>query len=239
MRYYQIIKNREEFNQFLHFLPDDSEVDGEQYFLTLFARKKYDKSGIVKADKSVLKRFTSKRNNISEKVEQLEVVYGSYKINRIPVPEDALALYINPNPRSFHKAGVGLLKELATMLGEGKIVKNPQSLAMSAIQASCARKIWFDIDVDFILPEQIPSFREYIATGINIDACTFIQTRGGCHLLINLEKVLDTHKKTWYNHIKNTPKQAGFEHVDIMFNSDGLVPFPGCLTGGTYPFMVR
>src|SRR5690606_18630002 len=100
---YQIIRSLASLQDFVDWLPEL--MPGEVYYLSLLARAKYSEQlGRVKSDKAQLKRFTSDKSRLIDKIAQLECEVGSYKLKGIPVPEEALALYITVNPRSMTRA---------------------------------------------------------------------------------------------------------------------------------------
>lgn len=222
---YNLINNYNELEKFIDILPD--EKHGDQYYITLFARKKYDTSGLLKCDKNCIKRITARKKDIIKKIEQLEVRVGCYTYDDCPIPEECLAVYVSPNPRSFHLAGVGLVKNLVSLLGEGRIDRNIYSLAMDHLQKSSEKKTYFDVDIDFLNPEDFDLFKAEISKFINLDALTFVQTRGGYHCLVNLDKLDQSFKKSWYMSFNNLK----FRDISIMMNSDGLIPIPGTTAG--------
>jgi hypothetical protein len=217
----ELIKDLQKLKEFINWLPDINA--GECYYVSLFARKKYDVTGLIKSDKSQLKRLTSSKELLIQKISQLEIS-GNYYMDNKPIDESALALYISINPRSFEKAGKNLLIELANKITEPYSNWNPQSLALNSIHKSPSKKRFFDFDFDNISLEEL---QPLVLNLINADAVTFLQTRGGVHVLIHLDKIGKDYVKTWYQSISK------IKECDI--SGDNLVPIPGCVQGGFVP----
>lgn len=131
---YRIIKDEKELKKFIDWLPQLE--DGQKFYISLFARKKYGATKGLKADKGQLKRFSASKEQMINKIKKLEVEAGSYECDGIPVNQDSLVLYITPNPRDMHKAGLRTIQELTKFLVEGKKIYNAQSTALNMIQIS-------------------------------------------------------------------------------------------------------
>lgn len=226
---YQIVTDPIELEKFINFLPQTS--GGEQYYVSLFTRKKYDTSGLLKCDKNCIKRFTAKKEHLISKLYQLECPVGAYTYDGKPVPQECLAVYITPNPRSLWKSGLQMLKRIADKVGDGNENYNPKSLALDVLQVTPARKIYFDIDIDFLEEKNFAIFISMISLFINPDCIQFVQTRGGFHALVKLNEIKEQFKNTWHKGFT----QITFNDVGIMMNSDGLLPIPGCFQGGFTP----
>jgi len=56
---YKIIKDEKELKKFIDWLPQLE--DGQKFYISLFARKKYGATEGLKADKGQLKRFTASK----------------------------------------------------------------------------------------------------------------------------------------------------------------------------------
>ena len=235
---YQIIRDEALLREFIDWLPDLQPQ--EQYYLTLLGRAKYYKEGNLQGDKNQLKRVTTTKERMIEKIRQMESAVGSYTFKGEPIPQKALALYISSNPRDFHKASFNLLKELATKLSNSETTFNPHTLALSTIQVSGSRKIHYDIDVDFkseynplirVGPYEI--FKEQIEQLINKDCLTLIRTRGGVHCLVALDKIDPKIKNNWYQRIS----KMGNDHYEITMNGcDNLLPVVGATQGEFVPY---
>jgi len=223
---YQIVKNKMILEHFIKWLPDLTE--DETYYISLFARKKYcPEVPYLKTDKCQLKRVTAKKEFIVDKLLQMECEVGTYKQRDVVVPQEALAVYITPNPRSFEKAAIQSLKKLADLVTKKYGGYNPHQEVMSEIQKARSRMVFFDLDFDNV---DINLIHEYLYEKINQDCLSIIRTRGGYHVLIELEKVAEEYRKTWYRSIVNS---------DIIDNhGDTLIPIPGCTQGGFVPNFV-
>jgi hypothetical protein len=218
---YEIILNEAQFRGFVEWLPELE--PGEVFYGCLFARKKYDDTGVVKNDKGQLKRFTSTKQYLYQKVRQLECEIGAYQSGGVAVPENALALYVMPNPRSLIRATQKTLVELSRILIQPSgSRKNPHKVALSEIQKTASRKVYLEFDFDGDAVFEWENFEGIV----NPEAITVLDTRGGFHVLVELAKVAPEFKKSWYNKMV----AAG---CDVR--GDNLMPVPGCIQGGFIP----
>lgn len=210
---YKIIADEKKLQEFVEFLPDLG--PNEKFYFSLIARKKYWPT--IKADKGQLARGTVTKDNLIDKIRQLECRQGSYKFEGHKIPNKALAFYIMPNPRDLLKATKGAVKKLLDLaLGDNQGY-NPHQEVMSEIQRSKAKTYFLDFDFD--KPINFDNF----ASIVNIDAVTFIKTRGGHHVLISPDKVAKEFKHTFYKKITALGSDV---------TGDCLLPVPGTYQGG-------
>jgi hypothetical protein len=223
---YKIITDEVKLKEFISFLPDLQ--NGECYYITLLCRSKYCTTQKLRGDRQQLKRFTTNKEFLFQKLKQLETEVGNYQQDGVGVPQEALCVYISINPRSYEKAAKNGLKTLVVMVTKPYDGYNPHQLMLSEIQKACSRKIYYDMDFDHV---SIDDIKPRIEQLINIDCCTFLQTRGGFHLLIEVSKIAEQYKKTWYNNINK------LDGIDIC--GDSIIPIPGTSQGGFTPLIIK
>lgn len=218
---YELIVNPIELKAFIDWLPELKPT--ERYYISLFARRKYDKSGTIKSDKAQLKRVLATKDRIIEKIRQMEISVGEYTVDGVSVPQEALAIYITPNPRCLKKASKTLAKRLVEVICENVDI-NPVSEALTAVHQSLGSNYFKDFDYDGVDLEATLVEAYKI---VNQSAVHVILTRGGFHLLVEMAKIEDAYKKTWYQGLTNI---AG---CDVR--GDNLLPIVGCFQGGYKP----
>lgn len=240
---YQLITDNDRLLEFIDWLPELSE--DETYYLCLFARSKYCK-GIahVRSDKAQLKRFTSNKSRMMEKILQLECPIGAYtfrevgsKDNILAVPQEALALYITPNPRSFKKAAVNGLKKLADLITQPYNGWHPHQEVMSEVQKAKSRSelVIFDFDVESketFLTTIIPT----LIKQVNNEALSVVETRGGFHVLVKTKAIAPELVKTWYNGMRSILAIYSSDHDNA---GDLMIPVPGTYQGGFTPKFIH
>lgn len=218
MTNYQIIINEQQLDEYIDWLPELGE--SEQYYGCLFARKKYCSSiPWPGSDKTQLKRFTARKENLKFKIRQMECAVGSYEIKGQAIPQDALALYLHINPRNLWKATIKSIGALAKVIECGGRNSNPHQEIMSEIQKSVGKKKYVIFDLD---NKDIKLLNECM--NIVERKCEIIETRGGYHILIPTS-ITNTLDRMWYNRLS--------EHCDVA--GDNMSPAPGCTQGGFVP----
>jgi len=230
---YRIILDEKVLSNFIEWLPE-LEKD-ECYYIVLLGRNKYirnlkDISNVpnIKSDKQQLARFVCNKKSMRNRIKQLECEIGEYYTrDHDPMPQEALALYITVNPRSYTKATKDAIKMLADYLTEKYNGYRLDQDVLSCVQKACSRKVFLDLDFDNV---DLESTLAQVSLFINMDAVSTIKTRGGFHLLIELLKIKSEFKKFWYQKINSLPG------VDVR--GDNLIPVPGCTQGMFMPYFV-
>lgn len=225
---YQIVKDEKLLLEFIEWLPKLEE--NEKYYLCLFARNKYCKELThIKSDKAQLKRFVSDKERMFQKIKQLEIAKGWYKQKHMDVPEEALALYITPNPRDMIKATVNTMVKLAHSIRDKNVEMNCHQEAMSEIQKAKSRTCWIDFDIDSkedeVYGKAVEALKLYFPDG----GYKILETRGGYHLLVDPDKAKQEERANWYRAISKYADQSG----------DNMIPVPGCTQGMFIPHFVK
>lgn len=223
---YEIIKDISALEKFVEWLPDL--LPHETYYVCLLARNKYVKDlgiGTSNSDKSQCKRFLSNKERLIEKIRHLECKVGSYVMKGIPIPQEALALYITPNPRDQMKATRSSLVKFAELIANGSTCHAPHQEAISQVHKSVGTKHFVDFDFDNV---NFQTLSDKINEVINMDAVDVLETRGGFHLLVQPKKIDPQFEKTWYKNIMS----LGVDQV-----KDNMIPMPGCTQGGFTPVL--
>lgn len=198
---YKIIMDEDKLKEFISWLPDCEQ--NEQFYGCLFMRKKYCPDvPWIKSDKGQLKRFTSTKDKLFDKIAQLECKVGAFKFDGNPVPQESLAFYLTPNPRDLWRATVRSIGQLAKVLECGGKNSNPHAEVMSEIQKSTGNRKFVMFDID-------EKNEENIQTCIDLcdGYCDVSETRGGYHVFVHKDKIDKITDKLWYN------KMAAFSDV--------------------------
>jgi len=231
MNNYQIIKDPIELNKFINWLPNLAK--SETYYVCLMVRSKYcENFPHIRSDKIQIKRFTTTKERLFEKLKQLECEEGTYLQRDLIIPQEGLAVYITPNPRSMEKAIKTSLIRFANIVVEPYNGINPHQEVMSEIQKASGQKYYVDFDFDNTakLPadEYLTYIKEQLSGRINPECVSLLQTRGGVHVLIELATIDPFYAKTWYNEAKQIP---GCDQI----STDNMIPIPGCTQGNFIP----
>lgn len=234
---YKIITDEQELLKFIDWLPELGH--DETFYLCLFARSKYVK-GItelphIRSDKAQLKRFTSNKERLLTKIKQLECRIDAYKQKDIIVPQQALALYITINPRSFIKANTASVRKLLDLALQPYNGFHPYQEVMSEIQKAKSRSefVSFDFDCnenDFELAQND------IGWVLNPESYSIVQTRGGYHVIVRPSAVSSIYKKNWYQKMREILAKYSDDHDNA---GDIMLPVPGTYQGGFTPKFIK
>jgi hypothetical protein len=247
---YKIIKDEKLFREFIEWLPDLKQT--EKYYYCLFSRSKYckDENGIntiphIKSDKSQLKRGVTDKKRMYDKIKQLECEIGAYKHNELSVPQKALALYITVNPREMWKATINSMVKLANCIRDNNILVNPHQEVLSEIQRTRGSSPYVDFDLDIeglnLKPKEeadktLSWHIGHVLDCVNEEAVTFLRSRGGMHILIDVYKVDYRFKNTFYQNIKAIAKEGEYK---VDQSGDQMIPVVGCTQGDFTPHFIN
>ena len=223
---YKIIGDKNMLINFIDWLPELE--DNEKYYLALFARKKYAKEALLSNDKTQLKRFTSNKERLYNKISQLEIPLGRYILKKATAPQDSLALYISINPRCMKKA-TELMGKKCWDLMNGKNF-NLHAEALSCIQKSKSRSCFVDFDID---EKDLDLDLDWLNAKIGKDNYKALETRGGYHLLVEPKKATAFRKKQFDD---NKWHQLISKKYPVDQSGDQLLPVSGTFQGGFIPF---
>lgn len=223
---YEVVKNHDWFHDFLAWLPTLN--PNEKFYMCLFGRRKYCSEEFavnIKSDKQQLKRVLATKENMLEKLLQMECAQGAYFCKGVVVPQGALAAYITPNQRCMKKALVGMTKQCVDMLTGSANGFNIHQEAMSQVQKSASDNrpfICFDFDwKDPIKLKQLISKVEGF--------CDVVETRGGYHMFVHRDKCDQIKDKKWYPYLSQHSDQQG----------DLMTPIVGCVQGDWVPRFIH
>lgn len=225
--FYKIIADETALKEFIEFLPDTN--DSEQYYVSLFARKKYmPDHPALKHDKQQLRRFTSNKYRLFNKIQQLETKVGTYLgHNNIPVPQESLALYITPSPRDFRRISFKTIEVFAEKLRKNEYI-NPRQEVLNICQTTGIEDSFHVFDIDS-KDHKLSQAREIIK-----DNCHIIETRGGYHIWVNPKSMKELVssgqvKNTWYPDLKKLSDVTG----------NAMSPIPGTYQGNFIPKLIK
>lgn len=219
---YQIITDEPALKNFIEWLPEHSAE--ECYFYALFCRSKYS-DDLKGGGGNLLFRGIADKKSLFRKLRQLECPIGAYEKNSIPVPQESLALYINPNPRNLYSATLNTLIQLSQNIKAGHKTASPHKEALSCVQTSSGEKTFIDFDIDSKDPEILKKALTILGKGSR----EIIETRGGYHVLVRRDSIHQIEDKMWYKKLQELSDVSG----------DCLVPVVGGTLGNFIPKFVN
>jgi len=229
MELYNIIKDKNLLLDFIDWLPDLKE--NEKYYLSLFARRKYNKDLIKSNDKTQLKRFVSDKQRMYDKIRQLEIPKGRWLLKLTPAPQDSLVLYILPNPRCMKKATSMLGKKCWDLSRSHNY--NIIAEATSCVQKSKSRAEFVDFDID---TKEVPIDIDWLNTRVGVNSFEVLETKGGYHILVK-PALAKEHciryelPHNWHGDI--------YGKFKVDQSGDQMIPVPGCTQGNFTPKFLK
>jgi hypothetical protein len=224
---YKILMDEDELDRFIEWLPDLEEH--ETIYNALFTRKKYSVLSThpwIKADKNHIRRFTSNKERLKDKIKQLECPLGSYVVKGkggegFVVPQESLVLYCSPNARDLWKATIqGAIDLMKVVQCQGKN-SNPHQEILSTIQRTASKKRIVTFDVDEKNQNVLDRFTDVCGKAVDV-----VETRGGYHFLVHPKEMPKNTK--WHQTLSEVSDVTG----------DALLPIPGTFQGNFCPRMI-
>lgn len=233
MNNFNFLQDIEQLQNFIKILPELQ--DNECFILLLMARKKYlpeNHPASIGNTQMIRREIVTDKSKLIRKIKELNTEKDLYlDKNAIIIPEQALAIYLTVNPRSYHKAMVEVAKTLIEHLSQGTTIRL-DSMVKTALQSHFNRKIFLDIDVDIKAQDNLEELLQKIMIILDNIPVFIIKTKNGAHILLNKKHLSSQVKKTFYKDLENLSETMAGE---IELKSDALVPIPGGYQGGFIP----
>ena len=223
---YEIIKDEAKLDSFIAMLPDT--LEDEVFYLSLFGRRKWCEAFPNMRDEKQISRFTARKDEIKEKIARLACPLGTYMWQGMPIPQEAIGMYIALNPKNLRRANKNLLIEMAKKIASGETNFNPIGLATTEIHKAGDRKFFVDFDFDGVNPED---YVKMVGEILPVGSFELMKTRGGFHLLVKLDKVKGHPNKKWYQQL------SALYGIDVR-GTGTLTPVAGCCQGGFTPYFL-
>jgi hypothetical protein len=243
MENYQFIKDEALLKEFYDNVVIPLKKD-EVYFLMLSARKKYcDESIELRKGSDMLKRITLRKNNFDSFRNCIlelfaSVLVGCYRDkNDQPIPLNAFVVYMTTNPRNTRRACLGVVKKITEGLLNIETSLNLENIVMSEIHKTCIGKTYIDFDCDIGKKDDGEQVRLFIEKSLGESEFHSIKTRGGYHILLNVEKIDKKIKNNFYQTIKEYSFTLNDSEIEFK-GKDNMIPIPGVTQGGFCPYII-
>lgn len=239
MNYYKIVRDEELMKSFISSLPDLK--PHEVYYVSLISRKKYSTADYKVSDKIGIKAFTTTKDRMFDKIKQLECAVGLYKDYKygVDIAENTIGLYMHLNPRNLKLANAEFASEtVKNSFKDDENLKRRNPVVWSKTYVSRSKSktkyLGFDFDMkdDWTKDEWLAMALPILNDIINKEAYFIIETRGGFHVIMEIDKVAPEYKKSWH---LNLVRRLS----DIDVTGDMMSPIPGGIQGGFIPTIVK
>lgn len=255
---YKLIHDEEQLKLFWEFGVPELE-DLQVYFVSLSARNKY-LSEEVRREISLGRTEMFSRSIIREysydkflrTLRKFETNDGSYTTkNNSNIPNDAIVVYWSINPSStikslneFQNKVNEYQMEIMQRISKGQDYKDTAKrmnkldrLLMNCYQRNQDKKHWLDIDFD--IPKERTDLVKIFTEALKEKEIKYIviDTRGGYHVMVDRHTLNYNFNETIKecNRVANETMDENWG--EIIHNTNGMVPLPGCTQGG-YPVKI-
>jgi hypothetical protein len=249
---YELIYDEEQVLKFLRLLKPL--VNDESYFLSMSGRNKYltEEERIafdlgrteMFARKLVKRDLTGKlspEQMFLRTLKSMQVSDGGYTTRTGKgMPMKCLVVYANINPvsgfkalRMFYEKTTAFLFDTCTNPNASDRINSLDTLLMNCYQKSRSEK--YLIDIDFDIPNDdhgiLENFcNELVKIGVVFNT---IKTHSGFHVLLKRDTIKFNYTVLIKAAHEDAVKFYGKDHVEVVINTNEMVPIPGTLQAGT------
>lgn len=225
---YSIVSDEKEVKRFVSKLPKLN--DGEVFYMTLMANKKYDKNDVLGTEKCILKRAYCSPKDILNILKKWEVEKGLYTYDGVEITNDMLSVHIKPNPRSLGMLYLKLIPKFNAILDSGVFPK-PNNIITNFLSNSKSKRdtnlYVYHFDTVDEKSKQICMIEFCEENYLPYGSFEIIVSSNGFYVVFDIKK-LDKEYFEVYDMIMTQFADNYQKHIiKYKKESDGYIPFVG------------